>query len=109
MIMTNWCSSMMVEHFGMDYLERGELRTKFIKPVYLGADGSRARPRARGRAATDGGVVYALDVWCEDENGVKVTDGDAKVEVRRALSSAGTSRADPRGAIRCYAPIRRQA
>ena len=36
MIMTNWCSSMMVQHFGMDYLQHGELRTKFIKPVYLG-------------------------------------------------------------------------
>ena len=25
-----------------------------------------------------GGTVYMLDVWCEDENGVKVTDGGAQ-------------------------------
>jgi hypothetical protein len=33
----------------------------------------------QGRAAR----VYALDVWCEDESGVKVTDGSARVEVGR--------------------------
>ena len=81
MILTNWCSSMMVQHFGMDYVETGELRTKFIKPVYL-----RAVVHVRGRVLsverTDRGTRYALDVWCEDENGVKVVDGDAKVEVR---------------------------
>ena len=81
MIMTNWCSAMMVEHFGMDYLERGELRTKFIKPVFLGQTVSvRGRVRAV-EAGKGGGKAYVLDVWCEDENGVKVTDGDARVEV----------------------------
>jgi 3-hydroxybutyryl-CoA dehydratase len=82
MIMTNWCSTMMAEHFGIDYVERGELRTKFIKPVYLGQTVFvRGRVRAAERVA--GGVRYALEVWCEDEKGVRVTDGDAKVEVRR--------------------------
>ena len=36
MIMANWCSSMLIEHFGLAYVERGELRTKFIKPVPSG-------------------------------------------------------------------------
>src|SRR5450432_3599303 len=36
MIMTNWCSEMLLQAFGMDYLECGELRTKYIKPVNLG-------------------------------------------------------------------------
>ena len=31
MIMTNWCSEMLLRAFGMDYLTRGELRTKYIK------------------------------------------------------------------------------
>ena len=82
MILTNWCSTMLVDHFGIDYVEHGELRTKFIKPVYL-----RSIVHVRGRVlsidATDAGKRYSLDVWCEDENGVKVVDGDAKVEVRR--------------------------
>jgi len=82
MIMTNWCSSMMIQHFGMDYLEHGELRTKFIKPVYLGQT-VHVRGRVLSADRSDGLVSYALDVWCEDESGIKVTDGDAKVEVRR--------------------------
>ena len=81
MIMTNYCSEVMVRHFGMDYLSRGELRTKFIKPVYL-----RQTVTARAKVisiepAANGDRLYKLDVWCEDENGVKVTDGDAKVVV----------------------------
>jgi hypothetical protein len=81
MIMTNWCSEMMVRHFGMDYLTRGELRTKFIKPVYLDQT-----VHVRGKVLAiepgeNGTRTYKLDVWCEDEKGIKVTDGDAKVQV----------------------------
>ena len=50
MIMTNWVSSMLVEHFGMAYVERGELRTKFIKPVPARHDRRVPGPRAVGRA-----------------------------------------------------------
>ena len=83
MMMTNWCSDMMVLHFGMDYLTRGELRTKFIKPVYLNQT-VHVRGRVLSAEPTERGVrVYVLDVWCEDENGVKVTDGSARVEVGR--------------------------
>ena len=83
MMMTNWCSDMMVQHFGMDYLTRGELRTKFIKPVYLNQT-VHVRARVLSADPTEsGGRAYALDVWCEDENGVKVTDGSARVEVGR--------------------------
>ena len=81
MIMTNWCSEMMSHEFGMDYIENGELRTKFIKPVYLNQT---VHVRARVlsvKPTQSGGRVYTLDVWCEDENGVKVTDGSAQVEV----------------------------
>ena len=66
----------------MDYLERGELRTKFIKPVYLDAD-RQSRPRSWRSSRASGGKVYKLDVWCEDENGIKVVDGDATVEVSK--------------------------
>jgi 3-hydroxybutyryl-CoA dehydratase len=81
MIMANWCSSMLVQRFGMDYLERGELRTKFIKPVLLGATVFvRGRVLAVERA-DDGGTVLKLDVWCEDEHGAKVVDGDATIGI----------------------------
>ncbi len=81
MMSTNWCSEMLIERFGMDYVEHGELRTKFIKPVFLGVT-----VNVRGKVTSavpqeNGAVVYGLDVWCEDEKGVKLTVGDAKVEV----------------------------
>jgi 3-hydroxybutyryl-CoA dehydratase len=83
MISTNWCSEMLIEHFGMDYVERGELRTRFIKPTFLGVT-----VKVRGRITSvepqrSGAIVDTLDVWCEDENGLKLTVGDAKVEVAR--------------------------
>ena len=83
MIMTNWCSEMMVMAFGMDYLERGELRNKFIKPVHLGV---LLHVKGRIKEATrqpNGNMLYALDIWCEDEQGAKLVDGDGKVEVER--------------------------
>jgi len=81
MISTNWCSEMLVAAFGLHYLERGELRTKYIKPVNLGAL-LHVRGRIKEAASTaSGGTLYTLDVWCEDAEGRKLVDGDAKVEV----------------------------
>lgn len=84
MISTNWCSQMLLQTFGMDYLERGELRTKFIKPVILGVT---LRVRGRIKEAVpqqNGNVRYVVDVWCEDTQGTKLVDGDATVEVAHA-------------------------
>src|SRR5213076_2591849 len=81
MIMTNWCSEMLIRAFGIDYLERGELRTKYIKPTNLGVlllVRGEIREAAR---QPNGTTVYTIDVWCEDEHGTKLVDGDAKVEV----------------------------
>jgi acyl dehydratase len=81
MIMTNWCSEMMVAAFGMDYVARGELRTKFIRQVLLG---TLLHVKGRIRTASrqsNGNVTYTLDIWCEDQHGTKLTDGDAAVEV----------------------------
>ncbi|MGE0800604.1 MAG: MaoC family dehydratase [Lautropia sp.] len=79
MIMTNWCSSMLTAHFGMDYLERGELRTKFIKPVYRDVRVSTHGKIRSIDTADDGSVVIDLAIWCQDQNGLKLTDGDAKI------------------------------
>jgi 3-hydroxybutyryl-CoA dehydratase len=81
MIMTNWCSEMLVSHFGMYYVTHGELRTKFIKPVYLDV---LLHVKARITTASlqeNGNTVYTMLVWCEDQDGQKLTDGDAAVEV----------------------------
>jgi 3-hydroxybutyryl-CoA dehydratase len=92
MIMTNWCSEMLLRTFGLDYLERGELRTKYIKPTNVGVE---LRVKGRITDATEqsnGNTLYAIDVWCEDERGTKLVDGDAKVEVARGGQS---DRQDP--------------
>lgn len=83
MIMTNYCSEMLIGAFGLDYVARGELRTKFIKPVFLGETlFVKAKVLEVEHTAED--IVYTLDVWCENGDGVKVTDGHAKVPVRQA-------------------------
>ena len=81
MIMANWCSEMLVHEFGMDYIERGELRTKFIKPVLLGVQ-LHVKGKVKAVEKKSGGTLVTLDIWCEDEKGNKLTDGDAKVEVK---------------------------
>lgn len=45
---TNWISGLLPEHFGAHYISRGALRTKYIKPVLVGAvlvPGGRGVPR----------------------------------------------------------------
>jgi len=82
MIMTNWCSEMLTRLFGLDYFETGELRTKFIKPVVMGVE---LHVRGRIRKATPqsgGGTEYDVEIWCEDQNGLKLVDGDAKVTAK---------------------------
>ena len=84
MISTNWCSEMLVHTFGMDYLERGELRTKFIKPVLMDVLLHVKARVLEVRKQNNGNTLYSLAVWCEDEHGLKLVDGDAKVEVAAA-------------------------
>ena len=81
MMSTNWISAMLVKYFGMGYIAHGELRTKFIKPIYLDmVVAIRGRVTSVERAP-NGAIVYAMEVWCEDDKGVKLTVGDAKAEV----------------------------
>lgn len=83
MIMTNWCSEMLVHRFGMDYLERGDLRTKYIKPVYLNV---LLHVKAKVTSVTpqgNGNTLVKLDVWCEDQHGLKLVDGDSSIEIER--------------------------
>jgi len=57
------------------------VREERVKVVYLGVPLS---VRGRIKEATkqgNGSTMYAIDVWCEDGQGVKLVDGDAKVTV----------------------------
>lgn len=79
---TNWLSQMMSDHFGEHYILRGALRTKYIKPSFVDVP---ITPRGQIRSISleeDGGVRYVLDVWTEDDEGKKLTVGDASVVVK---------------------------
>jgi hypothetical protein len=82
MMSTAWISSMLLATFGRHYLERGDLRTKYIKTTEVGISLKvLGRVRERDEQA-DGSVRFVLDVWIEDKAGVKLTDGDAVIDVR---------------------------
>lgn len=84
MMSTNWLQNMVIQYFGRHYLEAGELRTKFVRPIFTNVT---LRCRGRVTAITsigDGAKRYEVDIWCEDENDNKLTVGDAKIDVRLA-------------------------
>ena len=79
MISTNWISGMLVEQFGLGYVEGGELQTKFIRPIY---EDEVIETRGEVRAVGDGErPVYVIDVWCETADGQKCTVGQARIPV----------------------------
>lgn len=80
MIAANYASEMLTDAFGFDYLESGELRTKFIKPVFIDVLlVTKGRIRKADRKP-NGAIRYELDIWCEDQDGLKLVDGEAVVE-----------------------------
>ncbi len=78
MLVTNWCSSLLVEYFGLHYIARGDLRTKYIKPTYMD-DRITVRAKVLAIDHQGGTTRYTLDVWCDNQDGVKVTDGAAVI------------------------------
>jgi hypothetical protein len=81
MMSANWISSMLIAQFGADYVARGHLRTKFIKPVYVD-EGITAHGRVVSVSPqSNGSARYELEVWAQDDEGVKRTVGDFAVTV----------------------------
>ncbi|MDR1441700.1 MAG: MaoC family dehydratase [Bifidobacteriaceae bacterium] len=77
---TNWISKLLTETFGHHYLERGALRTKYIKitpvgePITCKLEITAAEPVPQG-------VKYVMDVWSQNSRGTKLTVGSASVVV----------------------------
>ncbi len=81
MITTNWCSSMLLDYFGRDYLLNGELRTKYIKPTFVDDVIS-----VRGKLleiTEDASATKTLDfdIWCENQHRQKIVDGHARITI----------------------------
>jgi hypothetical protein len=84
MLATNWISTMLVHTFGEDYLLRGDLRTKYIRPTIVDVK-VRVRGEIRDRIKQESGLIrYTLEVWTEDEQGIRLVDGEAHIEVDSA-------------------------
>ena len=79
MISTNWILGLLVDVFGPEAAGKGRLRTKYIAPVYEDQV-IVACARVRGaRRDSESRTIYDLEVWCEDDTGLKVTVGEAVV------------------------------
>lgn len=79
MISTNYLNSLLTDCFGADYLERSELRTRFIRPVYED-EVVEAHAEVTGSEADETDVTYELRLWCTAD-GVTCTVGEARVHV----------------------------
>lgn len=79
MITTNWIHGLLMDVFGPSAAGSGSLRTKYIAPIYedqVVVTCARITGVVRDERNRQ---VYALDVWCEDDQGRKLTVGDASV------------------------------
>lgn len=80
MITANWIETMLLATFGRDFLERGELRAKFIRPVkcgdvvHIGAEILEVSPESQG-------TRLSMKVWCAVDETNPLTAGEASVVV----------------------------
>lgn len=84
MITTNWIHGLLVDMFGEAAGGPGRLRTKYIRPIYEDDLVITVARVTRVLEDAAGHTVYDLEVWCEDDQGQKLTVGDAQVRQRRA-------------------------
>ena len=98
--MTNWCSSMMVRVFRHGLSQRGELRTKFIKPVYLDET-----VHVRGRVAVEPTERRRAYVARRLVRGRERHQGDGRQRQGRG-ARRGLSRRGPAAMQRCNATSR---
>jgi acyl dehydratase len=75
-----FCSELLLRTFGAAWVSGGQLRVRFRRPVPAG---ERLTIRARVTARTSEAASHTLsfEVWCEDEAGQRVTQGQASVRL----------------------------
>lgn len=78
MISTNWISGLLMRAYGLRYLAAGELRTRFVRPIY---EDEIIHTRAEVVAVVDAvdGRRLSLDVRCVTDRGEDCTVGTATV------------------------------
>jgi acyl dehydratase len=77
MMSTAYVSQMMVAFLGEGFVQGGRIAVKFIKPVFAG-DTLTLHGVVRAKQAEAGGRTrVTVEVWCENEDGVKTMVGEA--------------------------------
>ncbi len=77
MMSTAYVSEMMVAFLGEGFVEGGRMAVKFIKPVYVG-DTLTVHGVVTGKEpAEDGRIRIAVELWCENQEGVRTMVGEA--------------------------------
>jgi acyl dehydratase len=76
MMSTAYVSQLMTQCLGEGFVRGGRMAVSFIKPVIVG-DTLTVRGRVRGREPEAGGTRVSVEVWCENQDGVKTMVGTA--------------------------------
>jgi len=76
MMSTAYVSEMMVTLLGEGYIKGGKMSVKFVKPVITG-DTLTMHGTVREKQPDSGGVRIHVDLWCENQDGMKTMVGEA--------------------------------
>ena len=82
---TAYVSEMMVKLLGEGFVQGGRMAVKFIKPVYAGDTLTLHGVVRNIEPAEDGRARVEVEVWCENQDGVKTMVGEAS-----GLAAVGT-------------------
>jgi acyl dehydratase len=76
MMSTAYVSQMMMQVAGAGFVTGGAMSVSFIKPVYAG-DTLTVRGRVKSREPEGRATRVTVEVWCENQDGVKTMVGTA--------------------------------
>src|SRR5262245_33494494 len=76
MMSTAYVSQLMMQFAGAGFARGGKMSVAFIKPVVVG-DTLSVRGRVKSREPEGGSVRVTVEVWCENQDGVKTMVGSA--------------------------------
>jgi 3-hydroxybutyryl-CoA dehydratase len=76
MMSTAYVSQMMTQFAGKGFAKGGAISVSFIKPVYAG-DTLTVRGRVKSREREGTASRVTVEVWCENQDGVKTMVGTA--------------------------------
>jgi acyl dehydratase len=76
MMSTAYVSQLMMQFAGAGFVRGGRMSVSFIKPVFVD-ETLTVRGRVKGREAEGDGTRVTVEVWCENQDGVKTMVGTA--------------------------------